>query len=125
MKRETNEKLKAGAAALSEKLQAANARSRFAAGLAPDVARHQHDRHHTHGARGPPALAGLMLLRLPAVERITGLKKSQIFDAIERGIFPRPVRILENGRAVGWLAGEIEDFIASRIAARDAVAAVT
>jgi prophage regulatory protein len=61
-----------------------------------------------------------MLLRLPRVEAITGLKKSQIFDAIQRGVFPRPVRILESGRAVGWLETEIAAFLESRIAARDA-----
>jgi prophage regulatory protein len=59
------------------------------------------------------------LLRLPAVEDVTGMKKTQIYDAIERGVFPKPVPILEGGRAVGWVEEEIIDFIEARIALRD------
>jgi prophage regulatory protein len=59
------------------------------------------------------------LLRLPEVEQITGLKKTQIFDAVQRGVFPKPVKILETGRAIAWLEDEIVEHVRSRIAARD------
>ena len=59
------------------------------------------------------------LLRLPRVEDITGLKKTQIYEAVERGTFPKPVRILEGGRAVAWIEQEIIDHVQSRIALRD------
>ena len=63
------------------------------------------------------------LLRLPAVLEVTGLQKSQLFLAVESAIFPRPVRILETGRAIAWVESEVADWIASRVAARDAAAA--
>jgi predicted DNA-binding transcriptional regulator AlpA len=37
---------------------------------------------------------------------------------MKRGNFPRPVRI--SARSVGWPENEIDDFIADRIAERDA-----
>jgi prophage regulatory protein len=59
------------------------------------------------------------LLRLAAVEDVVGMKKTQIYDAIGRGVFPRPVPILEGGKAVGWVEDEIIDYIEARIALRD------
>src|SRR5262249_35870663 len=59
------------------------------------------------------------LLRLPAVEDATGMKKTQIYEAIARGVFPRPVPILEGGKAVGWVEDEIVTYIDARIALRD------
>jgi prophage regulatory protein len=120
-KEERKEERKTGTPALPEAMLAINAHAQRAAGLAPDIARHQHDRRYAHGARGPPALAGLMLLRLPTVEQITGLRKSQIYDAIQRGVFPKPVHVLEGGRATAWVSAEIQQYLANRIAARDAV----
>ena len=49
--------------------------------------------------------------------------KSQIYEAMKDGRFPRPVPILEGGKAVGWLEDEIADYIEQRIAVRDAAAA--
>jgi prophage regulatory protein len=63
------------------------------------------------------------LLRLPAVEDATGMKKTQIYEAIAHGAFPRPVDILEGGRAVGWVEDEIISYVEARIALRDAKAA--
>jgi prophage regulatory protein len=59
------------------------------------------------------------LLRLPAVEDAVGMGKTQIYEAIERGVFPKPVPILEGGRAVGWVEDEIIAYIEARIALRD------
>jgi predicted DNA-binding transcriptional regulator AlpA len=50
---------------------------------------------------------------------ITGLKQSQLLDAVARGTFPKPVKILEGGRANAWLSTEIIAHIEARIAARD------
>jgi prophage regulatory protein len=60
------------------------------------------------------------LLRLPVVEDKTGMKKTQIFQAAKAGLFPRPVTPMVNGRAVAWLEEEIDAYIDSRCAARDA-----
>jgi len=60
------------------------------------------------------------LLRLPAVEAMVGMKKSQIFQAAKAGLFPKPVTPMVNGRAVAWVESEIDDYIDGRCAARDA-----
>ena len=59
------------------------------------------------------------LLRLSAVEDVTGMAKTTIYDAMERGVFPKPVPILEGGRAVGWVEEEIIDYIDARIDLRN------
>jgi prophage regulatory protein len=61
----------------------------------------------------------LTLWRLPKVLEVTGLKKTQIFEAVAQGRFPAPIRILENGRAIAWLDAEVISFIEARVAARD------
>ena len=71
----------------------------------------------TGEAKGPPRL-----WRLPQVVAFTGLKKTQLYDAIARGMFPKPIRILETGRAIAWLEDEIVEHVRSRIAARDQLA---
>lgn len=63
------------------------------------------------------------LLRLPDVIHATGLKRSTIYDllAATPPRFPRPVPLTATARA--WRSDEIEQWIAARIAARDAKAA--
>jgi prophage regulatory protein len=52
----------------------------------------------------------------------TGLGRSSIYQFIADGHFPKPVP-LGGGRAVGWVAGEIEAWIVARIKERDEKAA--
>jgi prophage regulatory protein len=54
------------------------------------------------------------LLRLPAVEERTGLRKSSIYDAVKRGDFPAPIKL--SRRAVCWPASAIDAWIKARIA---------
>jgi len=54
------------------------------------------------------------VLRRKAVETMTGLARSTIYERMARGGFPRPIHL--GPRSVGWLASEIEDWIAIRIA---------
>ncbi len=58
------------------------------------------------------------LLRLPEVTRETGLARSSIYDLIRLGRFPAPVPLTAAARA--WRSDEIENWIAERIAERDA-----
>jgi len=37
---------------------------------------------------------------------------------VKRGTFPKPIKL--SVRSVGWLASDIERFLAERVAARDA-----
>lgn len=60
-----------------------------------------------------------VLLRLPEVQRRTGLSRSSIYAKIGRGEFVRPVRLGPN--SVGWPESEILSWIADRLAERDSV----
>ncbi len=55
------------------------------------------------------------ILRLPAVQKLTGLSRSTIYLRIQKGSFPRQINLGE--RAVGWRAELIERWIQSRIEA--------
>ena len=52
------------------------------------------------------------LLRRPEVERETGLSRSTIYERMEAGTFPRPLRV--GPRAVRWPANEIEAWKAAQ-----------
>jgi prophage regulatory protein len=58
------------------------------------------------------------LLRLPAVQSRTGLSRSRIYELLELGAFPRPVKL--SGRINAWPDNEVADWIAARIAEREA-----
>ena len=53
-------------------------------------------------------------LRLPEVQRRTGLSRSTIYVRLEQGLFPRPVSL--GARAVGWIESEVDEWIRERIA---------
>ncbi|MFT3905622.1 MAG: AlpA family transcriptional regulator [Steroidobacteraceae bacterium] len=56
------------------------------------------------------------ILRLPAVEARTGLRRDTVYRKARLGEFPRPVKLSE--RASGWVESEIDEWVAERIAAR-------
>lgn len=66
-------------------------------------------------------IIGTRLMRRPDVEALTGLSKSYIYDLMERGIFPKPVKL--GPKSVAWVDDEVRQWIADRIAARDGKAA--
>ena len=53
------------------------------------------------------------MLRLPAVKACTGLSRSTIYLRVAEGTFPKPVSL--GGRAVGWLEGEVQEWLQRRI----------
>lgn len=55
-----------------------------------------------------------VVLRRPQVQRRTGLARSTIYELISAGKFPTSIQLTD--RSVGWLAHEIDDWIASRVA---------
>lgn len=59
------------------------------------------------------------ILRLPAVEAMTGVKKSTIYKGMARGTFPKTVPI--GDRARGWIEAEVIAWQESRINQREAV----
>jgi prophage regulatory protein len=58
--------------------------------------------------------SGTRILRRRQVEALTGLKRSTIYEHMSAGTFPKPIRL--GLRSVGWLAHEVEGWIAARIA---------
>lgn len=68
------------------------------------------------GVTASPARPG-RLLRLPAVEELTGAKKSSLYNWVKAGTFPAPVR-LAGARAVAWRESDIDRWIATRTATR-------
>ena len=59
--------------------------------------------------------AALTILRRRQVEARTGLRRSTIYARIAEGSFPAQVA-LGGGKAVGWLAHEIDAWISARVA---------
>jgi prophage regulatory protein len=55
------------------------------------------------------------ILRLPAVKVRTGLSRSTIYLRISEDRFPAPISL--GGRAVGWIEGEIQEWLKDRIQA--------
>ncbi|GGG53074.1 hypothetical protein GCM10011403_07860 [Pseudohongiella nitratireducens] len=53
------------------------------------------------------------ILRLPSVKALTGLSRSTIYLRVAEGEFPKPISL--GGRAVGWIEGEVQDWIKERI----------
>ncbi|MGH8031305.1 MAG: helix-turn-helix transcriptional regulator [Luteimonas sp.] len=62
-----------------------------------------------------------ILERLPQVKARTGLSRSEIYRRSTAGDFPAPIKLGE--RASAWSAAEVDQWIAGRIALRDAKAA--
>jgi prophage regulatory protein len=63
------------------------------------------------------------IIRRREVELTVGLSRSAIYRRIAEGTFPKPVTI-GGGRAVGWLAHEVQEFCARCVAQRDERAAI-
>jgi prophage regulatory protein len=58
------------------------------------------------------------ILRRPAVEAATGLKRSSIYSEMAAGRFPLPIKLGKH--AVGWLEEEIQGWKRARLAEREA-----
>ena len=65
-----------------------------------------------------PANTADSLIRLPAVLARIGLKQSRLYELIQSGDFPAPVRL--GVRAVAWRESEVSAWIATRPTARPA-----
>jgi len=56
------------------------------------------------------------LLRLREVIKRTGLSRSAIYLAIQRGLFPKQIKL--SLRSAAWLESEVEQWIAQRVELR-------
>jgi prophage regulatory protein len=60
-------------------------------------------------------------IKLNTVILNTGLSRSHIYALAQKGQFPKPVKLTE--RSSAWVASEVQEWIESRIQARDGEAA--
>ena len=63
------------------------------------------------------ARKGDCILRLPEVEKRTGLRRATIYRRAGEGTFPKPVSL--GDRCVGWVDAEVQEWILARIKERD------
>ena len=68
-----------------------------------------------HALQTARDLEAQRILRRDEVLRLIGLKKSALYELMAEGHFPRPMKLGE--RAVGWRAGDVAAWLASRQAA--------
>ena len=61
----------------------------------------------------PLANANFKVLRLPQVCEVTGLRRSMIYQLEAEQQFPRRIKI--GVRAVGWIQGEVQQWVVQRI----------
>lgn len=59
------------------------------------------------------------IIRRHELDQFVGLRRTQIDCLIDKGEFPRPFKLSDTGRAVGWLEGEIVEWQRQRAAKRD------
>ncbi len=52
------------------------------------------------------------ILKRRAVEEVTGISRSLIYQLVKAGTFPQPVRLTPN--RVGWLENEVQEWVQAR-----------
>jgi len=55
------------------------------------------------------------IMKRPAVEDVTGLSRSSIYEKMKTGTFPKNIKLSE--RSVGWLAHEVQEWLKNRVSA--------
>ncbi len=62
----------------------------------------------------------LKILRVPATEDQTGYSRATLYRLESQGRFPNRVKIgAGQGGAIGWLASDVNAWVAARIAGRE------
>ena len=59
------------------------------------------------------------IIKLPAVQLMTGLSRTTVYRLSAESKFPARVRLSDDGNAVGWRLSEIQSWIANRPRADD------
>lgn len=62
----------------------------------------------------------IKLIRIKDVIDTTGLARSTIYKYVDKGIFPKAVKL--GCRSVAWVEGEVQEWILEQIAQRDGAA---
>jgi len=57
----------------------------------------------------------IRILRWPEVQSRVGFSKSYAYALQAKGKFPKPIKLIEGGRANGYIEAEIDAYIEKRI----------
>jgi prophage regulatory protein len=60
-------------------------------------------------------MSAIRVLRLDDVVQKTGLKKNTIYSRMRKGEFPKSFRIGGCAATVGWLEGDIDEYIRNHV----------
>ena len=60
-----------------------------------------------------PRAADDRLIKLPDVERLTGLRRSAIYERIQRGAFPKSIKV--GVRSATWSHAAVQAWISERV----------
>lgn len=58
------------------------------------------------------------VVRMRDVTKRVNLSESHLYLLISQGKFPAPFPLVPGGKAMGWLNSTIDEYLASRVAAR-------
>jgi prophage regulatory protein len=56
-----------------------------------------------------------IILRMRQLTERLGMSRSWVYLAMADGRFPKPIQLARNGRAVGFLESEVEEYLTGRI----------
>jgi prophage regulatory protein len=65
----------------------------------------------------------MKLIRLPETLAKTGLSRTRLYEAVNAGTFPKPVKLGPEARAIGFLESELDAWIEARVRDRETAAA--
>ena len=57
----------------------------------------------------------IRILRWPEVQSRVGFSKSYAYALQAKGLFPKPIKLIEGGRAAGYIESEVDQYITARI----------
>lgn len=58
----------------------------------------------------------LKIIRIKQVKALTGFSKSYIYELTKKGLFPKNLKLVKGGTAVGWLESDVNQWISDCIA---------
>ena len=54
------------------------------------------------------------IVRPDEVRNRVGVSRAKFADMVAKGQFPKPFTIIPGGRAIGWLEGDVDEWIVQR-----------
>lgn len=64
----------------------------------------------------PDTTKSLKIIRIKEVVALTGFSKSYIYELAKKDMFPKSIKLVKGGTAVGWLESDVNQWIEDCIA---------